>query len=329
MTATYDGAAMTIFIDGAEVATKPLKGNIRNLPLAVCIGRNEQTCGQETSVFTCDAIIDNVGIFADAVKPGSFDPSKAALWLDFEEETQEGTFWTYGLGARTYGSIWPDRTPQPEMWQMKKSTQPLSFTLLDPEQGTVEVWNRSRFLNASHYTTSWTLTADADVVASGALPLDVAPMERKIVRIPLTHPEAVPGKEYRLTVSSALAKDEIWAPKGHEVSWDQFELTAWNVPAKPVPATGKVRLAQDGKGITASGEGRRERNAFRTAPAERLAGAARQRTGRLERRQRRPDRCQGVRHPRFRSGFGFPLPCGGAGPDVCDSHPGGGPGSRG
>ena len=255
VTATYDGAAMTIFIDGAEVATKPLKGNIRNLPLAVCIGRNEQTCGQETSVFTCDAVIDNVGIFADAVKPGSFDPSKAALWLDFEEETQEGTFWTYGLGARTYGSIWPDRTPQPEMWQMKKSTQPLSFTLLDPEQGTVEVWNRSRFLNASHYTTSWTLTADADVVASGSMPLDVAPMERKIVRIPLTHPEAVPGKEYRLTVTSALAKDEIWAPKGHEVSWDQFELTAWNVPAKPVPATGKVRLAQDGKGITASGEG--------------------------------------------------------------------------
>ena len=39
------------------------------------------------------------------------------------------------------------------------------------------------------------------------------------------------------------------------MSWDQFELTAWNVPAKPVPATGKVRLAQDGKGITASGEG--------------------------------------------------------------------------
>ena len=189
------------------------------------------------------------------MKPGSFDPSKAALWLDFEEETQEGTFWTYGLGARTYGSIWPDRTPQPEMWQMKKSTQPLSFTLLDPEQGTVEVWNRSRFLNASHYTTSWTLTADADVVASGSMPLDVAPMERKIVRIPLKHPEAVPGKEYRLTVSSALAKDEIWAPKGHEVSWDQFELTAWNVPAKSVPATGQVRLAQDAKGITASGQG--------------------------------------------------------------------------
>ena len=116
-------------------------------------------------MFTCDALIDNAGVFAEAVAPGVFDPSKAALWLDFEEETDEGTFWSYGLGARTYGSIWPDRTPQPEMWQMKKSTQPLSFRLLDADQGTVEVWNRSRFLNASHYETTWTLTADADVVA--------------------------------------------------------------------------------------------------------------------------------------------------------------------
>ena len=255
VTATYDGATMRIYIDGAEAASQPMQGSIRNLPLAVCIGRSEESCGQETSVFICDALIDNVGIFAEAVQPGAFDPSKAALWLDFEEETVEGTFWTYGLGARTYGSIWPDRTPQPEMWQMKKSTQPLSFKLLDPEHGIVEVWNRSRFLNASYYSTSWILTADADVVASGELLLDVAPMDRAIVRIPMPHPEAVPGKEYRLTVTSVLAEDEIWAPKGHEVSWDQFELSAWNVPAQYVPAVGKTRLERDEKGITVTGAG--------------------------------------------------------------------------
>ena len=209
VTATYDGKEMRIYLDGALAASQPMTGAIRNLPLSVCIGRSEDGCGQDTNVFTCDALIDNAGVFAEAVAPGVFDPSKAAVWLDFEEETDEGTFWTYGLGARNYGSIWPDRTPQPEMWQMKKSTQPLSFRLLDADQGTVEVWNRSRFLNASHYVTTWTLTADADVVASGELPLDVAPMDRKIVRIRLPHPQAVPGKEYRLTVSSALAKDEI------------------------------------------------------------------------------------------------------------------------
>jgi len=255
VTATYDGSQMRIYLDGALAASKPMTGAIRNLPLSVCIGRSEDGCGQDTNVFICDALIDNVGVFAEAIAPGAFDPAKAALWLDFEEEKQEGTFWTYGLGARTYGSIWPDRTPQPEMWQMKKSAQPLSFQLLDAEQGTVEVWNRNPYLNASHYRTSWTLTADDEVVASGELPLEVAPLGREVVRIPLPHPEAIPGREYRLNVSSVLAKNEIWADKGHEVSWDQFELSGWNVPASAARSTGKARLTRDEKAYVVSGEG--------------------------------------------------------------------------
>ncbi|MBO4758154.1 MAG: DUF4981 domain-containing protein, partial [Bacteroidales bacterium] len=256
VTATYDGAAMRIFIDGAEAASKPMTGSIRNLPLSLCIGRSEEAQGQDTNVYICDALIDNAGVFAEAVSPSSLDPSKAALWLDFEEETNEGTFWTYGIGARTYGCIWPDRTPQPEMWQLKKSTQPLSFKLLSPEQGTVEVWNRNHFLNASYYKTTWTLTADNDVVASGVMDLDVAPLSLKVVKIPLVRPQSVPGKEYRLNFSSVLAKDEKWAPAGHEVSWDQFELSSWNVPAAPKPASGKkVRMSNANGRITAAGDG--------------------------------------------------------------------------
>lgn len=256
VTATYDGENMRIFIDGSEVASKPVRGNIRNLPLSLCIGRSEEAQGQDTNVYICDALIDNVGVFADAVSPAALEPSKASLWLDFEEETDEGTFWTYGIGARTYGCIWPDRTPQPEMWELKKCTQPLSFTLVDADKGLVEVWNRNHFLNASYYKTSWTLSADNDIVASGTMDLDVAPLSRKVIRIPLERPSPVPGKEYRLTFNSVLAKDEIWASAGHEVSWDQFDLEGWNVPAAPKPvARGRVRLASDADSIVASGDG--------------------------------------------------------------------------
>ena len=256
VTATYDGENMRIFIDGSEAASKPMAGNIRNLPLSLCIGRSEEAQGQDTNVYICDALIDNVGVFADAVSPAALEPSKASLWLDFEEETDEGTFWTYGIGARTYGSIWPDRTPQPEMWELKKCTQPLSFTLVDADKGLVEVWNRNHFLNASYYKTSWTLTADNDIVASGTMDLDVAPLSRKVIHIPLERPNPVPGKEYRLTFNSVLAKDEIWASAGHEVSWDQFDLEGWNVPAAPKPAArGRVRLASDADSIVASGDG--------------------------------------------------------------------------
>lgn len=253
VTAVYDGREMSVFIDGDKCASRAMSGNIRNLPLSLCVGRSEEYGGQETDVYICDALIDNVGVFADACEPGSFDISKAALWLDFEEETGEGTFWSYGIGARTYGSIWPDRTPQPEMYQMKKTAQPLSFSLADADKGVVEVWNRNHFLNASYYKTTWNITADDEVVASGTMSLDVAPLSRAVIRIPLARPDIVPGKEYRLNISSVLAKDEIWAKSGHEVSWDQFELTSWNLPAVSAAVSGKVELVKGNDTVTAAG----------------------------------------------------------------------------
>lgn len=257
VTAVYDGSAMKIYIDGREVASGEASGRIRNLPLSVCIGRDEQMKGQDTNEYICDALVDNVGIFAAAVNPSDgFDPAKAVLWLDFEEEILGGNFYSYGIGARTYGSIWPDRVPQPEMYQMKKSTQPMRYRLLDSRTGLMEIRNRNYFTDASQYKTVWSVTADGDVVASGDLDLNIGPQETVTVKVPYTKPAIQPGKEYRLTVSSVLRTDELWAPAGHEVAWEQFELSEWNVPAAAAakPA-GTVSLTQSGGRITASGAG--------------------------------------------------------------------------
>lgn len=255
--AVYDSEKMTIFIDSREVASRPASGRLRNLPLSVCIGRDEEKNGQDINEYLADALIDNAGIFADAVTPDmGFDPQKSVLWLDFEKETDGGTFYTYGAGARTYGSIWPDRTPQPEMYQMKKSTQPLVFRLLDPARGIAEIRNRNCFLNASNYNTAWTLTADDEIVASGSLALDIDPSRTKVYEIPYVKPEIKPGKQYRLTISSVLAKDEKWARKGHEVAWEQFELSDWNIPATDCAKRGgSVEMENSDGRIIASGAG--------------------------------------------------------------------------
>lgn len=257
VTAVYDGRQMTIYIDGDSITSQRASGRIRNLPLSLCIGRDEEKHGQDTRDCIADALIDNVGVFAAAITPADgFNPADAALWLDFEEEKQEGTFWTYGLGARTYGSIWPDRTPQPEMYQMKKSMQPLRITLLDPRDGTVEIVNRNSFVNASIYNTMWFITEDNEIVASGKLDLDIAPASCKVVTVNYSRPEPKPGKMYRLEVSAYLAKDELWAPEGHEVCWEQFELADWNIPAEPkTKPAGNVTMTVDGDMITASGAG--------------------------------------------------------------------------
>jgi beta-galactosidase len=59
-----------------------------------------------------------------------------------------------------------------------------------------------------------------------------------------------------LEISSSLAKDEIWTKAGHEVSWDQFELKSWNIPAKAGPAVKRnINLTQGADGIVVSGQG--------------------------------------------------------------------------
>jgi len=257
VTAVYDSKKMTLFVDGKEIAGKPASGAIRNLPISVCIGRNEEANGQDTEEYISDALIDNIGIFADAVYPGmGFDPAKSALWLDFEKETEGEEFYSYGIGARNYGSIWPDRTVQPEMYQMKKSTQPIKYTLLDPRTGTLEITNRHYFTNTSAYNTTWSITSDEKTVATGRLMLDIGPTETKVVNIPYQKPEIEPGRQYRLTISTTLADDKLWAKKDHEIAWEQFELSDWNLPspesAKP---EGAVRMEESDSLFTAVGEG--------------------------------------------------------------------------
>ncbi|MBR1543112.1 MAG: DUF4981 domain-containing protein [Bacteroidaceae bacterium] len=221
--AVYDGSEIRLMIDSKEVAKAEAKGDIRNLPMPLNIGRNEEIHGQETDVYICDAQIDKVGVFDKALKVDELSPDKSVLWLDFESETNEGTFFSYGIGARTYGSIWPDRTPQPEMWQMKKSVQPLSFTLLDAANGEVEVWNRNHYLPASHYDNSWQIECEGKVLASGTLDIHTAALQKEVVKVPYSlNMEA--GKEYFLRISSKLKQDELWAKKGFEVSWDQLPL---------------------------------------------------------------------------------------------------------
>lgn len=220
---TYDGREMCLYIDGKLCQSKSVTGNIRNLPYPINIGRNAEIHNCETNVPICDAMIDNVGIF-DQYLPDDLRPEKSVLWLDFEEEKEEGSFYSYGIGARTYGCIWPDRTPQPEMWQMKKTGQPLAFSLLDSRDFTVEIWNRNHFTSSEQYEIEWSLTQDCKKIQSGYINECVEPLARKNVKLPVVAPEILPGKEYRLEFAVKLKKEEVWADKGYVVAWEQIDL---------------------------------------------------------------------------------------------------------
>jgi beta-galactosidase len=175
-------------------------------------------------------VIDQAGVFTEAIPSASLkNPSagireKAALWLDFEEMTEDGKFFSYGIGARTYGAIWPDRRPQPEMWQIKKSGQPVTAKLIEPDHGMVEITNHYLFTNLSDITINWMLQADNEIVEKGDFSFDFPPQRTAMVMIPFSKPEIRSGAEYRLLLSFRQKVKTAWADEGFEIAWEQFDL---------------------------------------------------------------------------------------------------------
>lgn len=255
LTAVYNGEEMSLYIDNDKKGSKQVTGSIKNFPFTISLGRDSEVDGSETPGYMCDAMLDNVGIFTDAILPGNFKTEDAVLWLDFEKETYNGTFLSYGAGARTYGHIWGNREIQPENWEMKKVVQPISVTLLDAETGMAEIWNRNHFTDVSQYATRWFLEEDGSVLQEGVLELQVSPLQKKVIRIPYAKPSLKEGAEYRLLITSSLKEDKIWAKTGHEVAWDQFQLP-WKRNIQTVnKSSARANFTQSDNDVKVTGNG--------------------------------------------------------------------------
>jgi beta-galactosidase len=130
------------------------------------------------------------------------------------------------------GLVNADRTPQPEILEAKKVQQPVKVEAVDLAAGRVRVRNGYDFLDLSGLSVGWRLLADGVTVQSGTLdPLDLAPRESRELRLPYDAARAAPGVapgrvrgEGVVELAFTLREDQPWAPKGHEVAWQQMEL---------------------------------------------------------------------------------------------------------
>jgi beta-galactosidase len=169
-------------------------------------------------------------------------------WVDkgLREFDCEGKmFWAYGgdygpSGIPSDGSmvcngiVGPDRNPEPELFEVKKVYQYIKVRPLDnPADGKVRIRNKYDFITLDFVDISWQLTCDDQILQKGTLPkMHLAPQSEEDVTILFEKPQLKPGAEYWLKITSSLAKDTIWAKKGHVVAWDQFKLPYY-VPEVP------------------------------------------------------------------------------------------------
>lgn len=121
------------------------------------------------------------------------------------------------------GIVQPDRSFDPEAWELKKVYQPIKFAHDDAK---LSVTNRHDFLDLSGFAWRWRLEADGGLVGGGDLQVPAAaPGATVQVTLP---PEALatkPGAEYHLTVE-AIARDGTipFVDTGAVVAWEQFAL---------------------------------------------------------------------------------------------------------
>jgi beta-galactosidase/beta-glucuronidase len=149
-------------------------------------------------------------------------------WVNqgIKRKTDEGiTYYDYGSSPFcANGILNSDRTPQPEIWQVKKTAQPVKVFPVDLSKGVVRIQNNYNFSSLKHLETKWELVADGQTLQQGELELDIPAGASKTVSLPLDQPDTEPGTEYWLNVDFTLDKNARWAEKGHLVAWDQFEV---------------------------------------------------------------------------------------------------------
>ncbi len=65
------------------------------------------------------------------------------------------------------GLLFPDRTPHPALWEVKKCYQPINFKIIDLKRGIIEISNNYDFISLSDFEIRWEVWSKNNVVKQG------------------------------------------------------------------------------------------------------------------------------------------------------------------
>ena len=175
-----------------------------------------------------------------------------------------GVRWEYGRKAFELdhvermclnGVVGPDLKEHPGAWEIKFQQAPVHAWASEDDlrRGHIRVQNRYSWLSLDHLTVTWAVTEDGRLVTGGELPApSCAPMADAILTIPFPTPILAPAREYWLILRFRLARDELWAPRGHELQATQFQLP-WRGPAAPIRSAASMpalSILEDGQRVS-------------------------------------------------------------------------------
>ncbi len=167
---------------------------------------------------------------------------------DFGDKPTDNNFCINGL-------IFPDRTIQPEMREVKKVYQNVLIKSIDSLNGEIDIFNEFFFSNLNEFDIFWNIIENGKIIEKGKIPpLNIKPQERKTVKIDFKKPVIKPEAEYFLNISVKLKDKTLWGKKGDEIAFEQIKLP-YKTPSviKEKDKSGKLKIASTKESIEING----------------------------------------------------------------------------
>lgn len=265
--AIYNGSKMELYINHEKVGEMEAAGKIRNAAYPICIGRNADLHDQgEFRGRLSVCAIDEVRLYDKALSIQQLknqtieEASRSAVAsLSFEETRNEGTFTGTGLGGRTYGIVWPDRSIQPEIYQIKRSAQLVLIEDVDVKKGIIKITNRHNFTNLNELNLFWNIALNGkEIIQQQSLPgPDCPPGGSVVLQLDYVSGQIQITEDVWLTLSFELREGNNWAGAGHEIAWEQFliagknqELADEKTKVAPIVEIGEKQILIKGEHFT-------------------------------------------------------------------------------
>ena len=154
---------------------------------------------------------------------------------------------------------WDRKTIKPHYPEMKKAFQWIATDLVDPASGMIRIRNKYQFISLDGFDASWTLSENGKEIEKGSLQLPPINPRRggrdRMVNVPYKIENPKPGAEYFLRISYIQKEKTLWADKGFEVAYEQFQLPVNTPPVAETKVTQTVKMTQDAQSINVTGDG--------------------------------------------------------------------------
>ena len=272
LTVIQHGKKVSFYCDGKELNTLALPNQLRGKSSAyLSFGPGVGTPLVRKHLNDNAPTMLQAKLVKGAHAPAELADQEALIDIDFRKpakikarQAAGGDFYAYGgyfenrRGHANPGNfcmngvVDSECKPHPGARAFTYTQQVFSTEAIDLVKGRLKIRNRNFFKALDDtYRCLWTLTADGKEIERGELKvLNVAPQSEKEISIPWEKRTYQDGVEYRLIVQYTLAKESSWAPEGHVVAWDQFQVAYKALEASV--AEGKLEVFDNNESLTLS-----------------------------------------------------------------------------